>query len=485
MDRYKEIRVVGRGNYGTAHLVKDVQTGRKLVVKKIPLSALSEKERREAGAEIEFLSKLSHPNVVQYVTSFMEEDTLHIVTSFCNGGDLAQVIKARREAKAYMDEEAILDIFIQLAMAVDYCHSQRVMHRDLKSSNVFITRKNVVKLGDFGIAKVIDDEMNQARTVVGTPFYMSPEVCENKPYDFKSDVWSLGCILYELCALEHPFGASNLLAVVSKIVKEDPSPLPEIYSEDLRNLVSQLLAKDPKDRPSVKTIFKLPFIRARLEALAQASDLPDLDQPEEESTASSGPTSIPFAAGSGHRHRRESSLSALGKSKSMELSKETAASLTQIPPLPKIKRSSSQAGSMTESSTSAAGSLPTANSPGPARRESPPNPAKTRHHHARSRSSILLRSTDEEFASSPIISARDRLNSEDIDRHDELMVLEEFRLRSEGASAEFGSRRTSHSRSNSTIGTVGRISGASAVSSSGTLSRHSRGSSVTALSLDS
>jgi NIMA (never in mitosis gene a)-related kinase len=455
MDRYKEIRVVGRGNYGTAHLVKDLQTGRKLVIKKIPMAALSEKEKTEATSEIQLLSRLSHPNIIQYVTHFNEDDVVHIVTTFCNGGDLSQVIEARKESKSSMDEDVILDIFIQLAMAVDYCHSLRVMHRDLKASNVFITRKNVVKLGDFGIAKVLDANMNGARTVVGTPFYMSPEVCENKSYDFKSDVWAMGCILYELCALDHAFGASNLLAVVQRIVQDEPPPIPKIYSVHLRSLISQLLAKDPKDRPSVKKIFQMPFIRERLEALARQNDLPDLDHPDEENANST--TGIPS-----RHHRRDSSLSVVGKSKSLELSKDNSG--TPSVPLPKIKRSSSQHSSLDALGSSSLTSSSLASPP--PRRESPPNPGKIRHH-TRSRSSILLRPADDEFASSPV-PFRERVDSEEIDINDEKMVLDELRLRSEGVertSAEqlnlSSGRRLSHARSNSTIGTVGRSSGVS------------------------
>ena len=477
MDRFKEIRVVGRGSYGTAHLVKEVATGRKLVIKKIPMSTLSEKERKDTGSEIQLLSRLQHPNVVQYVTDFVEDNVLHIVTAFCNGGDLAQMIKARKETNDYLDEDVILDIFIQLAMAVDYCHSLRVMHRDLKASNVFITRKNVVKLGDFGIAKILDDDLKQARTVVGTPFYMSPEVCESKPYDFKSDVWALGCILYELCALDHAFGASNLLAVVNKIVQEEPASIPEQYSDELRGLIAQLLAKDPKDRPSAKAIFKMPFIRERLESLASSNGLPTLDQVDEVGLVSQI-----------NRHKREGSLQMLGKSKSMELSNKdsgSSGSSTTAPPvpLPKIRRSNSQ---LSHLDTLASTSSPVSSPQPTQRRESPPNPVRTRHH-ARSRSSILVRPADEEFASSPVLFSRDRLDSEDYDGNDERLVLDEMRLRSEGVertSSEFGNaRRTSHARSNSTIGTVGRNSGASSTSTA-TPTRHSRTGSVSALSLD-
>ena len=171
-------------------------------IKKIHLVGLSEKERQDATAECKLLARMTHPNIIEYVTSFLEGDTLHIVTAFCDGGDLSMLIKDRKEKGEVFSEDEVMDIFVQLAMAVDFIHANKVMHRDLKSGNVFLTQKGVVKLGDFGIAKVFDSNSRHAQTVVGTPFYMSPEVCENKSYDFKSDVWAMGCILYELCTLE-------------------------------------------------------------------------------------------------------------------------------------------------------------------------------------------------------------------------------------------------------------------------------------------
>lgn len=130
-------------------------------------------------------------------------------------------------------------------MTLEYIHGRKILHRDIKLTNIFLTGNNTVKLGDFGISRVLESTHDSAQTVVGTPYYMSPEVCESKPYTYKSDVWSLGCVLYELCALEHPFNADNLLGLVYKIVQETPKDIPEIYSQDLQDIVNWLLTKDP------------------------------------------------------------------------------------------------------------------------------------------------------------------------------------------------------------------------------------------------
>lgn len=154
-----------------------------------------------------------------------------------------------------------------MAMAIKYLHGQRVLHRDLKTSNVFLTTENVVKLGDFGIAKTLDSTLDQAKTVVGTPYYMSPEVCESKPYSYASDVWSLGCVLYEMLALRHAFDAPNILTLILKIVQQDFAPVPPHYDKDVSNLLRMLLDKDPEGRPSMEEIFAMPFIRHHMQGL--------------------------------------------------------------------------------------------------------------------------------------------------------------------------------------------------------------------------
>merc|ERR1719426_596418 len=134
-------------------------------------------------------------------------------------------------------------------------HRRKVLHRDLKTSNIFLTRSaNTVKLGDFGISRVLEGTLEAAVTVVGTPYYMSPEVCENRPYTFKSDVWSLGCVLYELCMLKHAFSADNLLGLVYKIVCGKYESIPPMYSANLNSLIQRMLTRNASTRPSVRAL---------------------------------------------------------------------------------------------------------------------------------------------------------------------------------------------------------------------------------------
>ena len=143
---------------------------------------------------------------------------LIIIMEYCEVGDLSYHIKRKIKYGEYFNEWEIFNWFIQICFALEYVHARRVIHRDLKTQNIFLTGSLTIKLGDFGISRVLENSNAAAMTVVGTPYYMSPEACQSAPYTAKSDVWSLGIILYELCTLKHPFNADNLLGLVYKIV---------------------------------------------------------------------------------------------------------------------------------------------------------------------------------------------------------------------------------------------------------------------------
>jgi len=262
---FEDIKVIGRGQYGKAHLVRSNADQCKYIAKTIDLTCLSRKERETAEQEVELLRCLEHPNIVAYKDNFFMGETLVIVMQYCDGGDVSTFIKESASAspKKRIPEEVIMNYFVQILQALQHIHQKRILHRDLKTSNLFLTeKKKVVKLGDFGISRVLEGSIEAAITVVGTPYYMSPEVCENKPYTFKSDVWSLGCVLYELCMLKHAFSADNLLGLVYKIVSDNYEKIPDRYSSDLNSLIQGMLTKKADDRPSVGR-FMHDYVRTR------------------------------------------------------------------------------------------------------------------------------------------------------------------------------------------------------------------------------
>ncbi|RTG87838.1 NIMA-related kinase 1/4/5, partial [Schistosoma bovis] len=230
---------------------------------------------------VSVLSKMNHPNIVQYCDSFEESGWLYIIMEYCDQGDLYTKINKQNGVlmpeslvmlffitflSLYINQyfNKILDYFVQICLALKHIHDRMILHRDIKTQNVFLTSKGRLKLGDFGIAKVLNHTLDLARTCIGTPYYLSPEICENKPYDHKSDIWALGCVLYEMTTLKHAFEAGNMKNLVLKIIRGTYPPVSSKYSYEIRSLISQLFRRNPRDRPSINTILRKPFLSKRI-----------------------------------------------------------------------------------------------------------------------------------------------------------------------------------------------------------------------------
>ncbi|XP_047192619.1 serine/threonine-protein kinase Nek1 isoform X2 [Scophthalmus maximus] len=263
MDKYEKEKKIGEGSFGKAILVKSKEDGHQYVIKEIGISGMPSKERQESRKEVAVLAKMSHPNIVQYKESFEEGGCLYIVMDYCEGGDLFRKINSQKGV--LFKEEQILDWFVQICLALKHVHDRKILHRDIKSQNIFLTKDGTVQLGDFGIARVLNSTVELARTCIGTPYYLSPEICENKPYNNKSDIWALGCVLYEMCTLKHAFEAGNMKNLVVKIIRGSYPPVSVHYSQELRFLLALLFKRNPRERPSVNGILDKPFLSSRIE----------------------------------------------------------------------------------------------------------------------------------------------------------------------------------------------------------------------------
>ncbi|XP_026201818.1 serine/threonine-protein kinase Nek1 [Anabas testudineus] len=263
MDKYEKVKKIGEGSFGKAILVKSKEDGRPYVIKEIGISGMPSKERQESRKEVAVLAKMSHPNIVQYKESFEEAGSLYIVMDYCEGGDLFKKINSQKGV--LFSEEQILDWFVQICLALKHVHDRKILHRDIKSQNIFLTKDGTIQLGDFGIARVLNSTVELARTCIGTPYYLSPEICENKPYNNKSDIWALGCVLYEMCTLKHAFEAGNMKNLVLKIIRGSYPPVSVHYSHELRSLLAQLFKRNPRERPSVSSILDKSFLSCRIE----------------------------------------------------------------------------------------------------------------------------------------------------------------------------------------------------------------------------
>ena len=242
--------VLGKGAFGSVCIVKRKIDNQVYAMKRVNISKLSNKERENALNEIRILASLSHPNVIGYKEAFYDEPskTINIVMELADDGDIASKIKHNLESHLFFKEKTIWSILIQILQGMKYLHDNKIIHRDLKSANIFLMKNNTVKIGDLNVSKIA--KMGMAYTQIGTPYYASPEIWKDKPYDLKTDIWSIGCIIYEMCALKPPFRGTSLPNLAENIKRGVYSKIPKIYSNDLSKVIEMMLNVNPLNRPN-------------------------------------------------------------------------------------------------------------------------------------------------------------------------------------------------------------------------------------------
>ncbi|KAM7347076.1 nek2 [Cochliomyia hominivorax] len=263
---YEVVSVIGNGAFGTCFKVRDKENGNIYAWKGMDYDELSESQKESLVSEIRVLRQLQHPNIVQYYHHLVnyEAKSIFIVMECCEGGDLAQLIaKAKAENKRF-EERYIWRVLFQICRALQVCHNKikegTILHRDIKPANIFLDLEGNAKLGDFGLARMLRRNESFAETFVGTPYYMSPEIVKGSKYDRKSDVWAVGCLIYEMCSLRPPFKGREFTQLSANISIGKFNSIPDIYSNDLQEIIGFMLEVENEQRPSIEVISRHPIL---------------------------------------------------------------------------------------------------------------------------------------------------------------------------------------------------------------------------------
>lgn len=262
MDQYQEIKVLGSGAFGTVILSK--KGNDYYAIKKTNISKATQQERQDAFNEIENLRSINNHHVVKVFHSFIKEGCLYMVMEYINDGDLAKRIDQRRKNGGFSEDE-ILYIFIQIVLAIKCVHEHNIIHRDLKPQNIFINRDNYVKIGDFNVSYKLANRREITREIAGTNCYLSPEMLSGQGCNTQTDIFSLGCVLFELCTLTKAFRYNNPQDYINAMNRRQYHRIPDKYSQNLRNLINRMLDPNPQTRITANQILQLDFIRSRLE----------------------------------------------------------------------------------------------------------------------------------------------------------------------------------------------------------------------------
>ena len=254
-ENFQILQVLGKGAFSTVYKVVRFADKETYALKRVPFKNLKVKEIQNALNEIRILASVKHPNIVGYRESFIDVTTedLCVVMNYAGGGDFSVKIKECRDKKIRLPENLVIKFFYQLTSALYELHIRNVIHRDLKTANIFLSDdwKNVI-LGDMNVSKIVKNVF--AYTQTGTPYYASPEVWRDEPYSIKTDVWSLGCVIYEMCMLKPPFNATDMDGLFEKVQKCDFDLFDNFYSKSLRDSILKLMAPNSENRPTCEKI---------------------------------------------------------------------------------------------------------------------------------------------------------------------------------------------------------------------------------------
>ena len=258
-------KALGKGAFGSVRIVTRKDDKKVYAMKSINIGKLDNKEKEASLNEVRILASLSHQNIIGYKDAFYDESskTLNIVMEYADDGDISHKIQDNLKRRLRFEESTLWEWIIQILEGLKYLHDNKIMHRDLKCANIFLMKNGQVKIGDLNVSKLAKN--NMARTQTGTPFYLSPEIWKDQPYDYKCDIWSVGCIIYELCTSRPPFRGTSMKELCHNVMTGYYIPISG-YSNDMKDIISMMLKVDPKRRASTDELLSCDIIQKRIKS---------------------------------------------------------------------------------------------------------------------------------------------------------------------------------------------------------------------------
>ncbi|EOA29733.1 hypothetical protein CARUB_v10012820mg [Capsella rubella] len=256
---------IGKGAYGRVYKGLDLENGDFVAIKQVSLENIVQEDLNTIMQEIDLLKNLNHKNIVKYLGSSKTKTHLHIILEYVENGSLANIIKPNKFGPF---PESLVAVYIaQVLEGLVYLHEQGVIHRDIKGANILTTKEGLVKLADFGVATKLNEADVNTHSVVGTPYWMAPEVIEMSGVCAASDIWSVGCTVIELLTCVPPYYDLQPMPALFRIVQDDNPPIPDSLSPDITDFLRQCFKKDSRQRPDAKTLLSHPWIRNSRRAL--------------------------------------------------------------------------------------------------------------------------------------------------------------------------------------------------------------------------
>ncbi|GMI19215.1 hypothetical protein TeGR_g6972 [Tetraparma gracilis] len=279
MRDFKLIGKLGAGAFAAVTKVERKADGKTYALKRVNISKMKPAEVSDTLNEIRFLSSVRHPYIVGFLEAFLDRnDTeLCIIMEYCSYGDLAEKVERYKKRRQYIDEKVVWAYLVQCLEALTHLHSKRICHRDLKPANCFLCDDGTIKIGDMNVSKRMKHGL--LKTQIGTPYYMSPEIWANKPYNESSDMWALGCLIYELCALTPPFVGDSFPQLKRVVMQGRYKAVPRCYSYEMSTVVGKLLRVGASSRPSAKDLLASPEVQKYMKPGGYGAIAPESHRP--------------------------------------------------------------------------------------------------------------------------------------------------------------------------------------------------------------